>query len=234
MRKTMAVLTAGCLAIAGGSLANATDYSFPTGMQVTIEKGDVPSYDFASNVVHQIVSYFNVNFPDGDEQFVLKDESGKSLSIIKEADRYFVNADVPVGEKVYFGPNDDNVADPVRVMLQGPINVGHIHFASGSSRLDTNAKDAISFIAQEMASHNLTSAYLVGMTDRAGSDTANVVLSSKRAKVTADFLKKELVGLGIKSPQITTEGMGEYLSTKRNGISYLYDRKVSILVYPTV
>ena len=234
MRKTMAVLTAGCLAIAGGSLASASDYSFPTGMQVTIEKGDVPSYDFGSNVVHQIVSYFDVNFPNGDEQFVLKDESGKALSIIKEADRYFVNADVPVGEKVYFGPNDDNVADPVRVMLQGPINVGHIHFASGSSKLNTNAKDAISFIAQEMASHNLTSAYLVGMTDRSGSDAANVVLSTKRAKLTADYLEKELLALGIKNPKITIEGMGEYLSTKKDGNSYLYDRKVSILVYPTV
>lgn len=234
MRKTMAVVTTACLAIAGGSIARAADYPFPTGMTVTIEKGDVPSFDFGSNVVHQIVSYFNVNFPNGDQQFVLKDESGQALSVIKEADRYFVNADVPVGEKVYFGPNEDNVADPVRVMIEGPINVGHIHFASGSSKLNTNAKDAISFIAQEMAGHDLTSAYLVGMTDRAGSDAANLLLSAKRAKVTADFLKKELIALGIANPQITTEGMGEYLSTKRDGVSYLYDRKVSIMVYPTV
>lgn len=234
MRKTMAVVTTACLAIAGSSIAHATDYPFPTGMTVTIEKGDVPSYDFGSNVVHQIVSYFNVNFPNGDQQFVLKDESGETLSVIKEADRYFVNTEVPIGEKIYFGPDEDNVADPVRVMIEGPINVGHIHFASGSSKLDTSAKDAISFIAQEMAGHDLTSAYLVGMTDRAGGEVANIALSFKRAKSAADFLKKELKSLGIMNPIITTEGMGEYLSTKRDGNSYLYDRKVSIMVYPTV
>ena len=234
MRKTMAVVATTCIAIAGGSIARAADYPFPTGMTVTIEKGDVPSYDFGSNVVHQIVSYFNVNFPNGDQQFVLKDESGEALSVIKEADRYFVNTDVPIGEKIYFGPDEDNVADPVRVMIEGPINVGHIHFASGSSKLNGNAKDAISFIAQEMAGHDLTSAYLVGMTDRAGSDSANLLLSAKRAKVTADYLKKELISLGVASPRITTEGMGEYLSTKRDGVAYTFDRKVSIMVYPTV
>jgi outer membrane protein OmpA-like peptidoglycan-associated protein len=234
MRKSTAVVATACLVLTGGSIARAQDYSFPTGMTVTIERGDIPSYNLGSNLVYQIVNYFTVNFPDGDQQFVLKDEAGEALNVIKEENRYFINSNVPVGEKVYFGPNEQNVADPVRVMLEGPINVGHIHFARGSASLSANAKEAIGIVAQEMADHNLTSAYIVGMTDRSGSDSANLALSAKRASVTATYLKKKLVGLGVESPRITTEAMGEYLSTKRDGISYAYDRKASIMVYPTV
>jgi outer membrane protein OmpA-like peptidoglycan-associated protein len=234
MRKSTAVVATACLVLTGGSIARAQDYSFPTGMTVTIERGDIPSYNLGSNLVYQIVNYFTVNFPDGDQQFVLKDEAGEALNVIKEENRYFINSNVPVGEKVYFGPNEQNVADPVRVMLEGPINVGHIHFARGSASLSANAKEAIGIVAQEMADHNLTSAYIVGMTDRSGSDSANLALSAKRASATATYLKKKLVGLGVENPRITTEAMGEYLSTKRDGISYAYDRKASIMVYPTV
>ena len=85
-----------------------------------------------------------------------------------------------------------------------------------------------------MADHDLVGAYLVGTTDRTGSESANVALSAKRAAATASYLKSQLVSLGVESPMITTEGMGEYLSTKKDGNSNPYDRKVSITVYPKV
>jgi outer membrane protein OmpA-like peptidoglycan-associated protein len=234
MKKWLVPATALSLLVSGGAIARATDYPFTTGMAVTIEKGEMPTYEVGSNRVYQIVSYFTANFPNGDDQFVLTKENGEVLTVMKEGDRYYVDADVPINEKVYFGPDEQNVGEPIRVLLQGPINIGHVHFAVGSSRLSLSAKEALQIVAQEMAAHNLASAYLVGMTDRTGNASANVALSSKRASVTAAYLTAELSSLGVEDPQITTEGMGEYLSTNKDGTTNPYDRKVSILLYPKV
>lgn len=234
MKRSIAVLATSCLAFSSGTIAHATEYSFPTGMTVTIEKGEIPSYKVGSNVAYQIVNYLSVNFPDGDQAFVLKDEAGEALTVMKDGDRFFIDADVPLGEKVYFGPNEQNVGDPVRVMIQGPINVGHVHFARGSVTLNSDAKEALKLVAREMADHNLTSAYIVGMTDRTGSESANLLLSTKRANATSAYLKKRLEALGVSNPVIATEGMGEYLSDRKDGVEYSYDRKASIMVYPTI
>jgi outer membrane protein OmpA-like peptidoglycan-associated protein len=234
MKRSIAVLAMSCLALSSGSIAQATDYSFPTGMKVSIEKSEIPGYKVGSNVAYQIVNYFSVNFPDGDQAFVLKDEAGEELTVMKDGDRFFIDADVPLGEKVYFGPNEQNVADPVRVLVQGPINVGHVHFARGSVTLSSDAKEALKLVAREMFDHNLTSAYVVGMTDRSGSEIANLLLSTRRANATSAYLKKRLMALGVLDPVIATEGMGEYLSDRRDGIEYSYDRKASIMVYPTI
>jgi outer membrane protein OmpA-like peptidoglycan-associated protein len=214
--------------------AQAIDYSFPTGMMVSIERDSVPAYKEKSNVVYSVVNYFSVNMPNGDQDFSLRTESGEDLAVIKQGDKYFVNAHVPLGETVYFGPNPQSVADPVRVMIDGPINLGHVHFNSSSSTLSAEAKAALALMAEEMAMHNLTSAYLVGMTDRAGDENSNLVLAEKRAKVAATYLKKKLAALGVSSPVITTENMGEYLSDRKDGSVNSYDRKVSVLVFPTI
>ena len=232
MKKALVTASAASLLLGGVAMARAADYPFPTGMAVSIEKGEIPTYEVGSNRVYQIVSYFTANFPNGDEQFVLKTEEGELLHIMKEGDRYFVDANIPIDEKIYFGPNEQNVADPIRVLLEGPINVGHVHFAVGSSKLSVSAKEALQIAAQEMADHNLASAYLVGTTDRTGNESANVALSAKRAAVTASYLRSQLVDLGVDNPEITTEGMGEYLSAKKDGTTNPYDRKVSIMVYP--
>jgi outer membrane protein OmpA-like peptidoglycan-associated protein len=172
--------------------------------------------------------------PNGDEEFSLRTEAGEALAVIKQGDRYFINSHIPLGEHIYFGPNIQNVADPVRVMIDGPINVGHVHFASGSSTLSAAAKKALALMAKEMADSNLTSAYLVGMTDINGSDQANVLLSEKRASNAAVYLEKKLEALGVNDAVITMEGMGEYLADQKNGTVNGFDRKVSVLIFPTI
>jgi hypothetical protein len=160
--------------------------------------------------------------PNGDEEFSLRTEAGDDLAVIKQGDRYFINSHIPLGEHIYFGPDIQNVADPVRVMIDGPINVGHVHFLSGSSTLTA------------VADSNLTSAYLVGMTDINGDDQSNVLLSEKRASKAALYLEKKLDALGITDAVITTEGMGEYLADQNNGSVNGFDRKVSVLIFPTI
>ena len=214
--------------------AQATEYSFPIGMSVSIERDALPTYSENSNIVYPVVNYFSVNMPNGDENFALRNEDGQDLPVIKQGDKYFINSHIALGENVYFGPDVQNVADPVRVIVDGPINVGHVHFKSSSSKLSSQAKRALSLIAEEMFNSNLTSAYLVGMTDRSGGESANLVLANKRAEAAASYLKKKLAGLGVMDPVITTESMGEYLSNSKDGVVNLKDRKVSVLIYPTI
>jgi hypothetical protein len=61
-----------------------------------------------------------------------------------------------------------------------------------------------------------------------------LVLAGKRAEAAATYLKKKLSGLGVMNPVIKTETMGEYLSTSKDGVVNLNDRKVSVLIYPTI
>jgi outer membrane protein OmpA-like peptidoglycan-associated protein len=214
--------------------AQATEYSFPTGMSVSIERDALPTYSENSNIVYPVVNYFSVNMPNGDENFALRTEDGEDLPVIKQGDKYFINSHIALGENVYFGPDIQNVADPVRVIVDGPINVGHVHFNSSSSKLSSQAKMALSLMAEEMFNSNLTSAYLVGMTDRAGGDSANLSLAGKRVAAAASYLKKKLGELGVLNPVIQTETMGEYLSTSKDGSVNLNDRKVSVMIYPKI
>ena len=234
MKKIFISVTAAMLTSVSALIAQATEYAFPTGMSVNLERDDVPSYKSGSTVVYPVVNYFAVQMPHGDENFVLKNEAGETLTVSMDGDRYFVDAEIPAGQVVYFGPNAETVAQPIRVMLNGPINIGHLHFASGSAALTAETRKALRLVAKEMKDSNLTSAYLVGMTDRSGSESANLTLSEKRAAVAAAYLNKKLTALGVTNSSITTENMGEYLSEKRDGTVNSFDRKVSILIYPTV
>ncbi len=234
MKKKVVVTAAALISSLGMFSAQATDYSFPTGMMVSIEKDAVPSFKEGSNVAYSVVNYFSVTMPNGDEEFSLRTEAGEDLAVIKQGDRYFINSHIPLGENIYFGPNVQNVADPVRVMIDGPINVGHVHFVTGSSTLSAAAKKALALMAKEMADSNLTSAYLVGMTDSAGDDESNLTLSEKRVNKAAAYLEKKLEALGVTDAVITTEHMGEYMADQKNGTVNGFDRKVSVLIFPTI
>lgn len=214
--------------------ANATEYSFPTGMTVSIERDKVPTFKEGSNVAYSVVNYFDVIMPNGDLGFALRNEAGEELPVQKDGDRYFINTDIPSGQVIYFGTDTETVATPVRVMLEGPIKVGHVHFANGSTKLTAPAKQALRLMAKEMAVTNLTSAYLVGSTDRAGSNDSNLTLAQKRANVASAYLQKQLSALGVVKAVITTETMGEYQSSGKDGSVNPYDRKVTVLIYPTV
>ncbi len=234
MKKSIATVLATMLVSTTIGVANASEYSFPTGMTVTIEKDNVPVFKEGSNVVYSVVNYFTVLMPNGDQSFALSNEAGDELPVTRDGDRYFISADIPAGNVVYFGPDTQTVSSPVRVMMDGPISVGHVHFDTASAKLSANAKKALRLIAKEMASSNLTSAYLIGSTDRAGTNDSNLTLAQKRANAASSYLQKKLAALGVAKYVLTTETMGEYLSSKGDGTANTYDRKVSVLIFPTV
>ena len=214
--------------------ASATEYPFPVNMQVTIERGENPILKSASSVVYPIVNKFTVTMPNGDVPFVLEDENGDEVKMVKDGEEYLLQSPVAVGDNIFFGSNLETAGKPVRVVLEGPIQLGHVHFAPGSSRLNEEAKYVLGEMAQQMVNAGLLGAYLVGMTDRSGSDAANLTLSMKRASAASKYLSKKLARLGAENPKITMENMGEYLASTKDGAIDPYDRKVSVLVYPIV
>lgn len=222
------------LALPGLAFAsNAADYPFPTEMKVTIERGETPILKNKSSVVYPIVNTFSVNMPNGDSEFVLQDQAGNDLRMVKDGEHYLLQETVAIDDRVFFGSDSQTSTKPIRVMLEGPINLGHIHFASGSTKLSEEARYVLSEMATQMSNSGLHAAYLTGMTDRTGSESANLALSLKRANVAAAYLTKKLVSLGVDSPFISVENMGEYLASPSGPINP-YDRKVSVLVYPKV
>lgn len=224
----MTILALPTLAIS----ASASEYPFPTEMKVTIERGNEPLMKINSSVVYPVVNKFTVTMPNGDAEFVLERETGDEIPLVKEGDEYLLQSPVAISENIFFGADSQTAGRPVRVMLQGPINLGHIHFNSGSAKLTADGKLVITEMAQQMYNSGLLGAYLVGMTDRAGSEDANLALSLKRVNAASKYLSKKLAQLGASGAVIKTENMGEYLASSKDGVVDPFDRKVSVLIYP--
>ena len=203
-------------------------------MEVTLEKGMDPLYKSDSNIVYPIESFFSVDMPNGEQNFVLEQSGNGDVPLIAEGDRYRLQAPVSLRDEFLFAPNPDTASKPVRLLISGPINIGHVHFGAGSAKLTDEARIALAHVAQQMKSSGLNGAFLVGNTDRSGNEDANLVLSEKRARVVARYLKQSLANLGVVGAQITYESMGEYQAIGMDGGSNKYDRKVSITLHPGI
>lgn len=214
--------------------AGAKDYSFPINMKVTIERGETPIMKSKSSVVFPIVNKFSVTMPNGYMDFVLETESGEEIRMVADGSEYLLQTPIALGEEVFFGVDTQTVGKPIRVLVDGPITLGHVHFASSSSRLNEEAKFILDEMAQQMYSSGLFSATLVGMTDIAGDTISNLGLSLRRANMAAKYLKSALMELGVEDPNIVVENMGEYLSSVDKKSINPYDRKVFVTVYPKV
>lgn len=209
----------------------AVDYPFSTDMKVTIERGSTPIFNSGSNIVYPVVSYFSGKLVNV-EDFSIQHDLGKEIAYTESYGRYMLSHTVTPDDIVHFAPDTMSATKPIRVLLQGPINIGHVHFASGSSALTSDAKIALNEIALQMMSSNLTAAYLVGTTDRVGSEASGLTLSLKRVNVVSAYLKSRLANMGVTNASITTENMGEYLSTSKDGVANPEDRKVTVTIYP--
>lgn len=213
--------------------AVATDYSFPTGMKVTIERGDEAIYTEGSNLVYPVVSYFSYKpaMEETQTSFVLFKNGGDTLTAISMGKRFKIQESIARDDEVSFATDPETAPRPIRVLLTDPIPVGHVHFVSGSAKLNEDAKAALDAIAVEMKSSGLFGAFLVGRTDRAGSENANLTLGAKRAIAVERYLGQSLASLGVTDFRLTRESMGEYLSDSSKGLNSLKERRVSILIY---
>lgn len=101
-----------------------------------------------------------------------------------------------------------------------------VYFKTGASVLDPNAASVLQAVADAYKKSPAVTVVIAGHTDTAGADTANILLSQKRAERVAD----QLVKLGIKAESMALEAYGEQqlaVPTK-DGVAELKNRRVEI------
>lgn len=101
-----------------------------------------------------------------------------------------------------------------------------VYFKTGASVLDPNAASVLQAVADAYKKSPTVTVVIAGHTDTAGADTANILLSQKRAERVAD----QLVKLGIKAESMALEAYGEQqlaVPTKNN-VPELKNRRVEI------
>lgn len=120
---------------------------------------------------------------------------------------------------------------PVPVVLQGPMNIGHVNFASGSATLDSADRQLISAMADEIEHTGLKAIYLVGKADSVGSYEGNLEISRKRVLAVKSYLQNHLAEMGITDVEISTEYMGDLIS---KSVPDAEDRRVEVTIYPKI
>ena len=120
---------------------------------------------------------------------------------------------------------------PIPVMLHGPMNIGHLNFASGSAALDSADRQLISAMADEIEHTGLKAVYLVGKADSVGSHEGNLEISRKRVLAVKNYLKSHLAEMGITDVLISTEFMGDLTASSKPNPE---DRRVEVMIYPKI
>ena len=88
----------------------------------------------------------------------------------------------------------------------GNVTWYHVMFANGSYQIDANGQQAINSAADSMQSNGALTATVIGKTDSAGGDAANMRLSQQRANA----VRTALLQTGkVSAQQIETRWTGE-------------------------
>ena len=181
-------------------------------------------------VVNKVVTMDGADF----DNLVLSNENGAQYPIENVNGSYIVDGDLNFRD-VYSAVRASGAKSlQLPFILEGPMNVGHINFKSGSAALDAGDKEILDAIANEVAKTGLTGIYLVGKADKVGSDEMNFTLSLKRVNAAKKYLTNALSDLGITDADIVTEFMGELTAKGAEGKGNLEDRRVEVTLYPVV
>lgn len=181
-------------------------------------------------VVNKVVTMDGADF----DNLVLSNEKGTQYPIENVDGTYLVDGDLTYRD-VYSAVWASGVKSlQLPFILEGPMNVGHINFKSGSAALDAGDKEILDAIANEVAKTGLTGIYLVGMADLVGSYEGNLAISLKRVNATKKYLMSALSDLGVTDVDVVTEYMGDLLAKGTPGKSNLEDRRVEVTIYPIV
>jgi hypothetical protein len=84
-------------------------------------------------------------------------------------------------------------------------DTGVVHFAVGSSKLNSQSKRSLDEVATQLQQNDELKATIQGFTDPSGSDDVNQVLSQRRAAAVETYLSEK----GVEANRVTTEGHGE-------------------------
>jgi OmpA family len=88
---------------------------------------------------------------------------------------------------------------------EGCERAGEVHFAVGSSKLNSQAKQSLDGVATKLQGNTELKARIEGFADPSGKSDSNQVLSENRAAAVQNYLRHH----GVDAEQVTTEGRGE-------------------------
>ncbi|MFM8921489.1 MAG: OmpA family protein [Candidatus Nanopelagicaceae bacterium] len=222
-----------CALIFGGIYAaNAQDINggadLPIyGISASISKA--PSLELGGGQFFQVQNKLRLN-PDVDTAGVkIMSNNGEEFLLEERDGAIDVGGEVRYSEVYLAHWPEINKYVPVPVVLQGPMNIGHINFGNGSSALDSADRQILSAMADEIEHTGLKAVYMVGRADSVGSYESNLEISRKRVLAAKNYLLNHLAEMGITDVTINTEYMGELASKTKPDSE---DRRVDVTIYP--
>jgi len=108
------------------------------------------------------------------------------------------------------------------------ITLPGLYFDTGKSVLKAGAKNVLNKIADQLKQNDKTRVSIEGHTDSVGSDERNMTLSRSRGEAVRDYL----VGRGVDTARITTNGMGESapIATNDTPAGRQQNRRVELII----
>lgn len=231
MRKIFSISMSGLLLLTGLNTANAFDYSKSPGLQINSVLAATPSLKAGGGEFYPVTNYLKIN-GDLNLSNLELDHNGEALAIDSSTSNPMISGKIKYTDHLTLTGGYNGFPVPIPVVLDGPMNVGHINFASGETNLDNNDKTILRAIAIEIRDTGLTGIYLVGRTDSVGSVDSNFTVSYKRVIAARNYLNSYLKEIGVVDSQIIVEYMGELNATGTDSKSYGDDRRVDITIYP--
>ena len=230
MRKT--IIAASSLALIAGGVAAAsgqsTDELILPGIHAmissnhTLTAGGGDFYPVVNQLVGSHADIANIIITSG---------TGEVYPVVEKDGMQYVDGNLSY-KNTYFitSPGSPN-AMPIPLMLQGPMDVGHINFASASFAIDSNDKLILNAMADEIAKTGLKGIYMVGKADSVGSYESNMLISEKRVNAAMQYLENRLNSIGVTDFSIRTEYMGDLVSKSKADSE---DRRVEVMLYPVI
>lgn len=234
MRKLVTAVTTLALVAGGTMTAKAVDVVDLTAYGISSKVATAPTLTLGNGQFFPIVNRLTATGAADFANMVLVNGEGDQLTLTNEDGSYIVEGKATYKDKFQAIWSDSSKAIDVPFVLQGPMNIGHINFDSGSSALDSNDKLLLIAMAKEVVKTGLKGIYLVGKADPVGSYEGNMAISLKRVTAAQTFLENYLEKLGVTDATIITEYMGDLTATAPAGKANLEDRRVEVTIFPII
>jgi len=199
------------------------------GISASISK--TPTLTLGGGQFFEVINRLDISAGVESSDVKIMNDQGEEFLVEEKDGQHLIGGEVKYSEMYTAFWPEAGIYMPVPVILQGPMNIGHVNFASGSATLDSADRQLISAMADEIEHTGLKAVYLVGRTDSIGSTDGNLALSQKRVLAVKSYLVNHLKQMGITDVVVATENMGDLnASAKANA----EDRRVDVLIYPRI
>lgn len=234
MRKILIFSVSTLLISLGAGNALAFDWAVSPGLSINSTSSTTPTLRAGGGEFYPVMSYLSVNGDLDLNNLTLANSDGATMPIDSTSGKNVISGEIKYTKEMTLSGAYNGFAVPIPIILEGPMNVGHINFDLGEVTLDANDKAILRAVAKEMMDTNLTAAYLVGRADHSGNEDLNFIISEKRVQAAKAYLKSYLTLLGVTNAWITTEYMGELTAKGSDTKPNAEDRRVDITIFPNL